>query len=247
MRFKSKVVIVTGGTSGIGEATVKAFAKEGAKIVIADFDEKGKDLASKLKKAGHEALFIKIDVSKEKDTKKMVAETVKHFGKIDILFANAGIANDNEATGLTLEAWQKTIDVNLTGVFLSDKYVIEQMVKQKSGGAIVNCGSIHGFVGRNQVTAYGASKGGVKLLTQTLAIDYAKHNIRVNAICPGYIDTPLLDIIPAKQKKALAALHPLGRLGRSEEVANAVLFLASDEASFITGASLLIDGGYTAQ
>ncbi len=247
MRFTDKVVIVTGGASGIGEAAVRAFAQEGAKIVVADFADAGQNLVDELNAKGHPALFVKVDVSSEADTQKMVDETVRHFGQIDVLFANAGIAQGAPVAELSLASWQKTIDINLTGVFLSNKYVIGQMMKQPGGGAIVNCGSIHSFVGKHNVTAYSAAKGGVKLLTQTAAIDYAKHNIRVNAICPGYIDTPLLKHYQGNVRQALIDLHPQGRLGKPEEVASAVLFLASDEASFINGTSLLVDGGYTAQ
>ena len=247
MLFKDKIVIVTGGSSGIGEATVRAFAVQGAKTVVADFSETGQALVDELNQAGHESIFIKVDVTSEEDTKKMVAETVKRFGRIDVLFANAGIGGGGEITELPLSAWQKIIDVNLTGVYLSDKYVMEQMCQQPEGGAVVNCGSIHSFVGKHTVTAYSAAKGGVKLLTQTLAIDYARRNIRVNAVCPGYIDTPLLQGFQGKERQALIDLHPQGRLGRAEEVANVVLFLASEQASFVNGTTLLVDGGYTAQ
>lgn len=161
-------------------------------------------------------------------------------------FANAGIANDGPVDVLGEDAWQRTIDINLTGVFLCDKYAAERMIAQ-GGGVIVNCGSIHSHVGKGGVTAYAAAKGGVKLLTQTLAIDLAPKGIRVNAVCPGYIDTPLLAGLPPAVKEQLKALHPMGRLGRAEEVARTVLFLASDDASFVTGSSLLVDGGYTAQ
>ncbi|WP_434777819.1 SDR family NAD(P)-dependent oxidoreductase [Neisseria sp. Ec49-e6-T10] len=247
MKFQDKVVIVTGGSSGIGEATVKAFASEGAKTVIADFSEKGQLLADQLNNNGHESLFVKVDVTNEVDTQNMVEKVVQKFGRIDVLFANAGIGQAKKISEMTLQDWQKVIDVNLNGVFLSDKYVIEQMLKQEFGGSIVNCGSIHSFVGKSSVTAYAAAKGAVKLLTQTLAIDYAKNNIRVNAVCPGYIDTPLLKDIPIQAKEELIRLHPQGRLGKAEEVANVVLFLASDQASFVNGTTLLVDGGYTAQ
>jgi len=245
MRFTDKVAIVTGGASGIGEATALEFAKEGAKVVVADFSERGKEVVSTIEKAGGTAHFIKVDVASEADTKRMVDETLSTYGRIDILFANAGIARDNRLTELSLDAWQKTIDINLTGVFLSNKYVLPVMLKQ-GGGVVVNCGSIHSHVGRSGVTAYAAAKGGVKLLTQTLAIDYAKDNIRINAVCPAYIDTPLLSHASAEQKAALITDHPQGRLGRPEEVARAVLFLASDDASFVNGSSLMVDGGYTA-
>ncbi|MEY9095237.1 SDR family NAD(P)-dependent oxidoreductase [Paenibacillus sp. RC84] len=247
MRFTDKVAIVTGGASGIGEATVRLFAQEGAKVVIADFSDRGQTVADELKAEGREALFVKTDVTKEDDVKHMVAETVKQYGKLDILFANAGIAKDGPADKLSWEAWQKTIDINLSGVFLSDKYALEQMLAQGTGGAIVNCGSIHSHVGKAGVTAYASAKGGVKLLTQTLGIDYAQHSIRVNAVCPGYIDTPLIAGRTQAITDHLTALHPMGRLGKPEEVAKAVLFLASDDASFVTGTTLLVDGGYTAQ
>lgn len=244
MRFKDKVVIVTGGASGIGEASVRAFAREGAKVVIADFADHGQTLADEL--GTDKALFIKIDVTDSAAVQAMIAQTVAKFGRLDVMFANAGIAADAPVDELEESAWQRTIDINLNGVYLCDKYAIQQFLKQGSG-VIVNCGSIHSHVGKRGVTAYAAAKGGVKLLTQTLAIDYGAKNIRVNAVCPGYIDTPLLSHIPDEAKQKLVALHPMGRLGRAEEVANAVLFLASDEASFVTGSSLLVDGGYTAQ
>jgi NAD(P)-dependent dehydrogenase (short-subunit alcohol dehydrogenase family) len=244
MRFKDKVVIVTGGASGIGEASVRAFAREGAKVVIADFADHGQALADEL--GADKALFIKIDVTDSEAVQAMIAQTVAQFGRLDVMFANAGIAADGPIDELEESAWQRTIDINLGGVYLCDKYAIQQFLKQ-GGGVIVNCGSIHSHVGKRGVTAYAAAKGGVKLLTQTLGIEYGAKGIRVNAVCPGYIDTPLLSHIPDDAKEKLVALHPMGRLGRAEEVANAVLFLASDEASFVTGSSLMVDGGYTAQ
>ena len=246
MRFDGKVAIVTGGASGIGEATVRAFIREGANVVIADYSEHGQQLANELAGGSERALFVKTDVSDTKAVQALIAKTVETYGRLDIMFANAGIAADGPIDELDEAAWQKTIDINLTGVYLCDKYAIDQM-RSQGGGVIVNCGSIHSHVGKSGVTAYAAAKGGVKLLTQTLAIDYGAQNIRVNAVCPGYIDTPLLKDIPEDQKEALVALHPIGRLGRAEEVASVVLFLASDEASFVTGASILVDGGYTAQ
>ncbi|KAB2684152.1 MULTISPECIES: SDR family NAD(P)-dependent oxidoreductase [Brucella/Ochrobactrum group] len=246
MRFDGKVAIVTGGASGIGEATVRAFIREGANVVIADYSEHGQQLVNELAGGSERALFVKTDVTDTKAVQALIAKTVETYGRLDIMFANAGIAADGPIDELDEAAWQKTIDINLTGVYLCDKYAIDQM-RSQGGGVIVNCGSIHSHVGKSGVTAYAAAKGGVKLLTQTLAIDYGAQNIRVNAVCPGYIDTPLLKDIPEDQKEALVALHPIGRLGRAEEVASVVLFLASDEASFVTGASILVDGGYTAQ
>ncbi|HKT62109.1 SDR family NAD(P)-dependent oxidoreductase [Burkholderia anthina] len=246
MRFENKVAIVTGGASGIGEATVRAFAREGASVVIADLTDKGAQLAADVIENGGRAVYIETDVTDSEAVQNLIARTVRIYGRVDIMFANAGIADDARIEQLDESAWKKTIDINLTGVYLCDKYAIQHMHAQ-GGGVIVNCGSIHSHVGKSGVTAYAAAKGGVKLLTQTLAIDYGQHNIRVNAVCPGYIDTPLLKNVPDAQKQALAALHPMGRLGKADEVANAVLFLASDEASFINGSSLMVDGGYTAQ
>jgi NAD(P)-dependent dehydrogenase (short-subunit alcohol dehydrogenase family) len=246
VKLKDKVTIVTGGASGIGKATVKLFVEQGAKTVIADFSEKGQKLSDELNREGFDTSFVKTDVTKEEDTKHMIISTVKKYGKVDILFANAGIAHDGSAHELTYEDWKRTIDINLSGVFLSNKYAIEQMKKQGSG-VIVNCGSIHSHAGKAGVTAYASAKGGVKLLTQSLALDYAKEGIRVNAVCPGYIDTPLIKGRNEAITQHLISLHPMGRLGKAEEVAKAVLFLASEDASFITGSTLMVDGGYTAQ
>lgn len=176
----------------------------------------------------------------------MISETVNKYGKLDIMYANAGVADDAPAHELSYEKWKRTIDINLSGVFLSDKYSIEQFLKQGTGGVIVNAGSIHSFVSLPKPTAYSAAKGGVKLLTQNLCTAYAKEGIRINAICPGYIETPLLAEVDLQTKEYLASLHPQGRLGKPEEIAKAVLFLASDDASFVNGTTLLFDGGYTA-
>ncbi|MFD1414683.1 SDR family NAD(P)-dependent oxidoreductase [Oceanobacillus jeddahense] len=244
-RFDEKVVIVTGAASGIGSVTAVKFAEQGAKVVLSDMSDKGKELSEKLNQKGLKTAFIKTDVTKKEDVIKLVDETVAEYGQLDILFANAGIGNSTILHELPLEDWQKVIDVNLTGVFLTNKYAIDQMLKQGNGGAIVNNDSIHGFVGKAGVSAYAAAKGGVKLLTQTATAEYAAKGIRINNVNPGYIDTPLLKDAPNDVKQELIDLHPIGRLGKPEEVANAVLFLASDEASFITGSSLLVDGGYT--
>ncbi|PEL11151.1 SDR family NAD(P)-dependent oxidoreductase [Bacillus sp. AFS017336] len=247
MKLKDKVAIVTGGASGIGEATVRLFVEEGAKVVIADFSERGKGISEELNSNGYDTLFVKTDVTKEEDIKQMINETVNKYSKLDIMYANAGVADDAPAHELSFDKWKRTIDINLSGVFLSDKYSIEQFLKQGTGGVIVNAGSIHSFVALPGPTAYSSSKGGVKLLTQNLCTAYAKNGIRINAICPGYIDTPLLKNVDPKNKEYLVSLHPQGRLGKPEEIAKAVLFLASDDASFVNGTTLLVDGGYTAQ
>ncbi|MDR0268231.1 glucose 1-dehydrogenase [Paenibacillus sp.] len=247
MKLSGKTAIVTGGASGIGQATARLFAQEGASVVVADFSEAGQEVADRLQEDGHQAIYVKFDVKEEEDIQKLIKHTVDTYGKLDIMFANEDVANDDPADQLSLEKWQRTLDVNLTGVFLSDKYALIQMLKQENGGVIVNNASIHGHVAKAGVTSYGAAKGGVVMLTQTLGIQYADRGIRVNAVSPGYIDTPLLKVLPPEEKQKLVDLHPIGRLGTAEEVAKAVLFLASDDASFVTGTSLLVDGGYTAQ
>lgn len=247
MDFTGKVVIVTGGSSGIGLETVKAFAQAGAAVMVADVSEQGPEIIASLKREGLKVAFVKTDVTEPAAQEKMIAETLHQFGRLDILFANAGIARDGSIDKLSVNDWQKTIDINLSGVFLSNKYAITHWLSAGQQGVIVNCGSIHSFVGKPHVTAYAAAKGGVKLLTETLAADYASQGIRINAVCPGYIDTPLLSALSSQQKEALIKLHPQGRLGHPKEVANVVLFLASDRATFVNGASVLVDGGYTAQ
>ncbi|HSO57751.1 MAG TPA: SDR family oxidoreductase [Paenisporosarcina sp.] len=244
MRLQDKVAIVTGGASGIGEYTVREMLKQGAKVVIADFnDAGGQKLADEL---GEGVSFIHVDVSNEEQVEAMVKHSVDTFGKVDILFSNAGIGSVGSTHELTLEEWNKTISINLSGVFLCAKYALKEMVKQGSG-SIVNCASILGHVGQAATASYTAAKGGVVNMTRALALEYASQGIRVNAVCPGYIKTPLLDQLDDEMMQHLVSLHPLGRLGESHEVANAVVFLASDEASFVTGANLLVDGGYTAQ
>lgn len=248
MKFNNKTIIITGGASGIGQATVQKFCDNGANVVIADLNDKaGQALSDQLNKAGHQTFFVKIDVTSEDENKALIKKTIEHFGSLDIVFANAGIAHDSPIDKLDFNHWKKTIDINLSAVYLLDKYAIEYWLQQNKPGIIVNCGSIHSWVGKSGVTAYAASKGGVKLLTHTLAVDYAAKNIRVNAVCPGYIDTPLLSVLPPDVKQSLVDLHPIGRLGKPEEVANVVAFLASDEASFVNGAAILVDGGYVAQ
>lgn len=247
MRLKDKVAIITGGTFGIGEATAYLFAKEGAKVVIAARNkEKGARVVQKIKENRGEAMFVRTDVSVEEDIINLMNETVKEYGKIDILFANAGIGDMGDVEDVTLEDWNRTISVDLTGLFLSNKYAIAEM-RKTGGGSIINCASILGHVGQPSVSAYAAAKGGVVNLTRSLAVENAKYNIRVNAVCPGYIETDILSGLTDEMLEHLKSLHPVGRLGKPEEVAYPVLFLASDESSFVTGANLLVDGGYTAQ
>ncbi|MCD5322219.1 MULTISPECIES: SDR family NAD(P)-dependent oxidoreductase [Pontibacillus] len=246
MKLENKVAIVTGGVTGIGEATVRDFCEQGAKVVIADVNENGEAFAQELRDQGFETLFVKTDVTSEEDIKNLIHQAVHTYGSLDVLFANAGIGDVTPAHELTYDAWKKLIDVNLNGVFLSNKYAIEQMLTQESGGSIINNASALGHVGQPNMTSYPAAKGGVVNMTRTLAITYAKKNIRVNSVCPGYVDTAIMKDADEAARERLTSLHPIGRLGQPSEIAKAVTFLASDDASFVVGSSILVDGGYTA-
>lgn len=245
----NKVAIVTGGGSGIGKAICLLYAQEGAKVVVSDVDEKGgNETVAEVKAKGGEAIFVKSDTSKPEDNEALVNETVKAYGKLDIAVNNAGIGGPLGATGdYPIDGWQKVIGINLSGVFYGMRYQIPAMLKNGSG-SIVNMASILGKVGTKGSPAYVAAKHGVVGLTETAALEYAPQNIRVNSIGPGYIVTPLLTkALDAATMKALEGLHPMGRLGRAEEVAELALWLASDKASFVTGSYYNIDGGYLAQ
>jgi NAD(P)-dependent dehydrogenase (short-subunit alcohol dehydrogenase family) len=247
-RLNNKVCIVTGATSGIGEACAKDLAAEGGKVVVSGRKEKeGARVVNEIKTKGGEAIFVKAEVTSEDDVKNLIAKAVEAFGRLDVFVANSGINIEGDIDKLTVPDWKTVIDVNLNGIFYCDKFAVEQMLKQGTGGAIVNTGSIHSFVSLPNLTAYSAAKGGVAMLTKYLGVAYATRGIRANYVCPGYIDTPLLSKIPPEVKQHLISLHPIGRLGKAEEVAKAIAFMASDDASFITGTSLLVDGGYTAQ
>lgn len=247
--FKGRVAVVTGGSFGIGRATAIAFAKKGARVVIADWIEDSESLAL-MTSIGGEAVFVKCDVSKADDVKRMIESTVSVFGRLDYAFNNAGIEGISASVQeCTEENWDKTIGINLKGIWLCMKYEIPEMLKQGKG-VIVNCASIAGLVGFAGLPAYVASKHGVLGLTKTSALECAKLGIRVNAVCPGAIKTPMIDRITGNKKEAeeqFANMEPIGRLGNPEEVANAVVWLCSDEASFVTGHAMAIDGGWVAQ
>ena len=251
MKLQGKVAIITGGSLGAGLAAARLFAKEGAKVVIASRGEKnGNEAVAMIKMDGGEALFVPCDVSKAKDCERVVNTAVDNYGSIDILVNNAGVIFlDTTVVNTTEEIWNNTIDVNLTGTFLMSKYAVPHMIKVGIG-AIVNVSSIYGIVGGYGAAPYCASKGGIVLLTKAMALDHALQNIRVNCICPGSIDSPMLkgemEALGGDEEKLrqmFAAKHPMNRISTPEEQANAILFLVSDDASFITGAILPVDGG----
>lgn len=247
MRLQDKVVVVTGGASGIGLATVERCLAEGAKVVIADIaSSAGPARAAELdaRHPGH-CMFVAVDVTSTEQVNRLVDETVARFGRLDGVFNNAGIGGLSPAQDYADEDFLRIIDINLNGVFRVARAALKPMYAQGSG-SIVNCASILGVFGQSHTAAYTAAKGGVVNLTRTLALEGAPHGVRVNAIGPGYIDTPLLKDLDPAMRQALISLHPVGRLGLPEEIANAALFLLSDEASFVTGAHLLVDGGFTA-
>ena len=241
--FDKKVAVITGGASGIGLATAKKLLSEGAKVVLVDWNEDVSDIAKTL---NNDAIGIRCDVSSDTDVQKCVNEVVEKFGRIDLLVANAGIGGGpNKAHEVSVDEWNKVIGVNQTGVFLMNKYVISEMLKT-GGGAIVNTSSMYGLVGTTMSFAYSASKGAINQMTRSLALTYARDNIRVNAVAPGYVDTPILAEVPKEAKDAMANQLPVGRLGEDLEIANLICYLLSDNATFITGAIVPIDGGFTA-
>jgi NAD(P)-dependent dehydrogenase (short-subunit alcohol dehydrogenase family) len=248
--FENKVVLITGGTSGIGRATAVAFAREGAKVVVSGRRKaEGAETVALVEKAGGKGLFLQSDVSDEEQVKKLVATVVDHFGRLDIAFNNAGVEGVAPLTEATVEQYEKIFNINVKGVFLSMKYEIPAMLKT-GGGSIVNTSSIAGTIGMPGAGIYIASKHAVNGLTKTAALEVAKQGIRVNAVSPAAIQTDMLDRFigdeEAAQKKAyFAGLHPVGRIGTPEEIASAVLYLSSPGASFITGHDLLVDGGFT--
>jgi len=251
MSFHGKVVLVTGGTSGIGRETAIQFAKEGAKVVIAGRrTEEGEAVVREIKSVGGEARFIQTDVTREEQVKHLVEETARHFGRLDIAFNNAGVEQGAPITEFTEADYRKVFDINVLGVFLSQKYEIPAMVKS-GGGSIINTSSILGHIAMPGAAIYNASKHAVEGITKTTALEMAGQGIRVNAVAPGAIATDMIDRFAGEEgtdgRQQLASQHPVGRLGRPEEIAAAVLYLASDAASFTTGISLPVDGGYLAK
>ena len=247
--FINKVALVTGASFGIGRATALLFAQKGAKVVLVDWQENSETLEA-ITAFGGEALFIKCDVSQLSEVQKMIQKIISVYGRLDFAFNNAGIEGTSASiTDCTEENWDKTIGVNLKGIWGCMKYEIPEMLKNGSG-VIVNCASIAGLVGFPGLPAYVASKHGVIGLTKTAALENAKLGIRINAVCPGAIKTPMIDRLTGNKKEVedqYAAQEPIGRLGDPNEVANAVIWLCSDDASFVTGHAMPVDGGWTAQ
>ncbi len=241
--FKEKVAVVTGGASGIGLATTKKLLSEGANVVILDL-KMDEEIINSL---GENVLYLKCDVSNEENVKNCIEEIIKKFDHIDYLVANAGIGGSaSKPHEVSMDEWNKVISVNQTGIFLLNKYVINEMLKNGKG-AVVNTSSMYGLVGSTTSFAYSASKGAINQMTRSLALTYARENIRVNAIAPGYVDTPILSMVPDNIKEAMGTELPIGRLGKDTEIANLICYLLSDDASFITGAIIPIDGGFTAK
>ncbi|WP_216829732.1 SDR family NAD(P)-dependent oxidoreductase [Alkalihalobacterium elongatum] len=254
MKLKDRVAIITGAGSGQGKASAKLFANEGAKVVIVEWNEEnGKSVEQEIIQDGHEALFIKTDISKEEDVINVVQQVMDTYGKIDILFNNASVGFSArskykmaQVQDTPLEDWNSIIGINLNGAYLMCKHILPIMIKQK-GGNIINNSSMNGLIGVTGADAYTAAKGGVVALTRVMAVDNGKHNIRVNCICPGAIDTPMIaEVLEDATVAKNFAAGPLGRVGKPEEIATAALFLASDDSSYITGLIMPVDGGWSA-
>ena len=250
MDMHNKVALVTGGGSGIGEACALTFAQRGARVVVADIDEDGgQRVVAAIEADGGQARFVRADIGQAEQVEAMVEQTVDAFDRLDYACNNAGIAGPSAATAdYPLDGWERVLRINLTGVFLSMRYQIPAMLAN-DGGAIVNMASILGQVGFGQAPAYVAAKHGLLGLTKVTAMEYAQQGIRVNAVCPAFIHTPLISDLEQDEdtRRMLVGLHPMGRLGEPQEVADLVVWLCSDQASFVTGSAHLVDGGYVAR
>ncbi|MFA8440132.1 SDR family NAD(P)-dependent oxidoreductase [Pueribacillus sp. YX66] len=247
-RLEGKVALVTGAANGQGEAISQLFSKEGATVVVSDISDEGKEVVEEIKQNGGNACFVKMDVSKKSDWETAITLIKKNFKKLDVLVNNAGIPGPGTVETLEEEVWHRVMDVNAKSVYLGMQAVVSLMKSNENGGSIINNSSIWGLVGSGRSTAYQSSKGAVTLMTKTASVEFAKYNIRVNSVHPGIILTPMVkDSLASGRGQQLIDDTPLNRLGKPEEVAYAVLFLASDESSYITGVSLPIDGGYTAR
>ena len=246
MKLDGKVAVITGGASGIGLATAKLFLENGAKVVIADVDENVKEVASQLGDMD-KIVGINTNISNDEEVELLFKKSINNLGHVDIVVSSAGIRSKLMCHEETMEEWDNVIGVNLTGVFLTNKYAITEMLRQNTGGSIINISSVLGVVGKPNSFAYCASKGAVINMTKSIALSYIKDNIRVNVVAPGYVDTPLLDEYTDEMKEERISKHPIGRLADASEIAKTILFLASDDSSFITGETIMVDGGYTIQ
>jgi len=249
MRLADRVALITGGTSGIGTATAILFAREGAAVALTGRNqERGDAVVAKIRDSGGSAMFLESDVRFAEQCRDAVEQTLTRFGKIDVLYNNAGVYHANTVPDCTEQEWDETIDSSLKGAFLMSKYALPSMIERGSG-SIIHCSSGWGIQGGDKAAAYCAAKGGLVVMTKAMAIDHGPDGIRVNCVCPGDVDTPMLPDDAAKRSMAWeeyaagAADRPLGRVGTAEEIAQAVLFLASDESAFMTGAALVVDGG----
>ena len=243
MRLNDKIAIITGAGSGIGRASAILFAEEGARVVAADINqEAGTQTVEQIKAQGGEAVMIQVDMTQTQEVAAMVNQAIERFGRIDILYNHVGTYFASSVVDLEVEKWDFALSLNLKSIFLGCKHTLPHMVKRKSG-VIVNTGGTFGFYGGLGLAAYCASKGGVINLTKQMALDYGPYGIRINCVCPGFIDTPMNAHMPPEKVAAIIKMQPLGRAGKPEEVAKAALFLASDDASFFTGTTLLVDGG----
>ena len=252
LELKNKVAIITGARRGMGKSHALTLAKAGAKVVVSDISkEECQIVVEEIKKNGGEAIAVKCDVTKKSEVDNMVKTAVEKWGKVDILVNNAGIAEFASFLEMTEEQWDKTLDINLKGYFLCSQAAAKEMVKQKSGGVMVNIASVamgQQGIGFSNIAHYCASKGGIVGMTEALAVELASYNIRVNAVAPGMIETPMIDTVKSDPKtlEALMARVPLRRIGKPEEVSNLVLFLVSDDSSYMTGSTVVIDGGWLA-
>lgn len=256
MRLEGKVALITGGAHGVegelmgfGGASARLFVEEGARVVLGDIaEEDGEKTAAQLRDAGHDALFVRLDVTSEEDWQSAIQTTISNFGRLDIMVNNAGTGGPGDVEETTEEVWEGQMDVHAKGVFLGTKYAIPEM-RKVGGGSIINISSIYGIVGSPGSTAYHAAKGAIRIFTKSAAVQYAAENIRVNSVHPGFIATPLTrqGMNDPERQEFMLSRVPMGRIGDPYEIARGIVYLASDESSYMTGSELVIDGGMTAQ